>query len=118
MAYTNSPLTSYIKISPNKTVPRDHTIERITPHCYVGNVSIQDMAAWLCNPDAQASANYGIGKDGTIGLFVEEKDRSWCSSSRENDNKAVTIECASDTFEPYAINDKVYTSLINLMFDI
>lgn len=118
MAYTNSPLTSYIKISPNKTVPRNHEIDRITPHCYVGNVSIQDMAAWLCNPQAQASANYGIGKDGTIGLFVEEKDRSWCSSSSANDNRAITIECASDTTDPYAINDKVYAQLINLMVDI
>ena len=118
MGYTNSPLVSYTKISPNKSVPRNHTIDRITPHCYVGQVSVADMAAWLCNPSAQASANYGIGKDGQVGMFVEEKDRSWCSSSSENDNRAVTIECASDRTDPYAINDAVYSALIQLMVDI
>ena len=118
MGYSNSSLTNYTRISPNKTSPRNHSIDRITPHCYVGQVSVEDMGAWLCNPSAQASPNYGIGVDGRVGLFVEEKDRSWCSSSRENDNRAVTIECASDKTEPYAINDKVYNKLIELMADI
>lgn len=115
---SNSKLVNYAKISPNRTSPRNHTIDTITPHCYVGQVTVEDMAAWLCNPQAQASANYGIGKDGRVGLFVEEKDRSWCSSSRDNDNRAVTIECASDRTHPYAINDKVYAKLIDLMVDI
>lgn len=118
MTYTNSPLVSYINISPNKTVLRNMPIDRITPHVYVGQVTVQDMAAWLCNKSAQASANYGIGKDGRIGLFVEEKDRSWCSSSSANDNRAITIECASDKTDPYAINKDVYNSLIELMVDI
>lgn len=115
---SNSSLVSYKKISPNKTSPRNRSIDIITPHCYVGQVTVEDMGAWLCNPSAQASANYGIGKDGRVGLFVEEKDRSWCSSSSANDNRAITIECASDTKDPYAINDKVYKSLVNLMADI
>ena len=115
---SNSSLVSYKKISPNRTSPRNHDVDTITPHCYVGQATVQDMGAWLCNPSAQASANYGIGKDGAIGLFVEEKDRSWCSSNRDNDNRAITIECASDKTDPYAINAKVYASLINLMVDI
>ena len=114
----NSSLVSYIKKSPNKNSPRNHTIDRITPHCYVGQVSVQDMAAWLCSPSAQASANYGIGKNGEVGLFVDEQDRSWCSSSSSNDNRAITIECASDNVHPYAINDKVYLKLLDLMTDI
>ena len=118
MGYSNSSLTNYKRISPNKTSPRNHSIDRITPHCYVGNVSVQDMGQWFANESAQASPNYGIGVDGSVGLFVEEKDRSWCSSSRDNDNRAVTIECASDKTEPYAINDKVYNKLIELMADI
>lgn len=118
MAYTNSSLATYKRISPNRTVNRNHTIDRITPHCYVGQVSIEDMGAWLCNPGAKASATYGIGKDGRIGLFVEEKDRPWTSSSAENDNRAVTIECASDTVDPYEINGKVYNALIELCIDV
>lgn len=115
---SKSPLTSYEKISPNHTSPRNHAIDTITPHCYVGQVTVEDMASWLCNPSAQASASYGIGKDGRVGMFVDENDRSWCSSNRENDNRAITIECASDRTDPYAINDKVYNSLLDLMTDI
>lgn len=59
-----------------------------------------------------------IGTDGRIVLIVDEKDRSWCSSSLSNDNRAITIECASDSTHPYAINDKVYSSLIKLCADI
>lgn len=115
---SNSSLISYRKISPNRTTPRNHTIDTITIHCYVGQASVESMAAWLCDPSSEASANYGIGSDGRIALFVEEKDRSWCSSSRSNDHRAITIECASDTTDPYAINSKVYNSLINLCADI
>lgn len=118
MGYSNSPLASYVRISPNKNSPRNHDIDRLTIHCYVGQVSIESMSGWLCNPNANASANYGIANDGRIGLFVEERDRSWCSSSRANDNRAITIECASDTKHPYAINDKVYGRLIELAVDI
>lgn len=115
---SNSGLINYTKISPNRTSPRNHAIDTITIHCYVGQASVESMAGWLCNSAAQASANYGIGADGRIGMFVEEKDRSWCSSNRDNDNRAVTIECASDVAEPYRINDAVYSSLIKLCADI
>lgn len=115
---SNSSLVSYTKISPNKTSPRNHEIDTVTVHCYVGQVSVEDMAAWLCNPAAEASANYGIGSDGRIGQFVKEEDRSWCSSNKDNDHRAITIECASDKTHPYAINDKVYAALINLLVDI
>lgn len=115
---SNSPLVSYTKISPNRNSPRNHVIDTITIHCYTAQASVEDMGSWLCNPSAQASANYGIGTDGRIGLFVPEGDRSWCSSSSSNDNRAITIECASDGKDPYAINDKVYNSLIALCVDI
>lgn len=115
---SNSPLVNYTRISPNKTSPRNHKIDTITIHCYVGQVSVESMAGWLCNPSAQASSNYGIGVDGSVGMFVEEKDRSWCSSNSSNDNRAITIECASDKTHPYAINDKVYKTLIELCTDI
>lgn len=115
---TNSSLISFTKISPNRTSPRNHSIDTITIHCYVGQASVEDMGWWFLNSNAQASSNYGIGFDGSIGMFVEEKDRSWCSSNRDNDNRAVTIECASDRTDPYAINAKVYASLIKLVTDI
>ena len=115
---SNSPLVSYIKISPNKTVPRNHAIDTITIHCVVGQLSVEQIGNVFAPASVQASSNYGIGFNGRIGMYVEEKDRSWCSSNRDNDHRAITIECACDLNHPYAINDAVYNSLINLCVDI
>ena len=118
MAYTNSSLVAYTKLSPNHSGQRTHSIDRITPHCVVGQLSAESICGCFTSTDRQASCNYGIGTDGRVSLCVEEKDRSWCSSSRENDQRAVTIECASDTSAPYAMNSKVYDSLVKLCTDI
>lgn len=115
---SNSSLVSYTKISPNKNSPRNHAIDRITPHCVVGQLSAESICGCFTSPSRQASCNYGIGSDGRVSLCVEEKDRSWCSSSAANDNRAITIECASDRTAPYAFNSAVYESLINLCVDI
>lgn len=115
---SNSSLVSYTKISPNKNSPRNHVIDRITPHCVVGQLSAESICGCFTSPSRQASCNYGIGSDGRVSLCVEEKDRSWCSSSAANDNRAITIECASDRTAPYAFNSAVYESLINLCVDI
>ena len=118
MAYTNSSLVSYTKLSPNHSGQRTHSIDRITPHCVVGQLSAESICGCFTSPSCQASCNYGIGTDGRISLCVEEKNRSWCSSSNANDQRAITIECASDMSEPYTMNDKVYASLISLCTDI
>lgn len=115
---SNSPLVAYTKISPNKTSPRNHVIDTITIHCVVGQLSVEKVGDIFADPARKASSNYGIGPDGRVGLYVDEADRSWCSSSGSNDNRAITIECASDMTHPYAINDTVYKSLINLLVDI
>ena len=115
---SNSSLVSYTKISPNKTSPRTHKIDTITIHCVVGQCSVETLGGIFAAPERKASCNYGIGKDGRIGMYVEEDDRSWCSSNTANDNRAITIEVASDTTHPYAVNDKAYNALINLLVDI
>ena len=115
---SNSPLISYTKISPNRNSPRKHEIDTITIHCFVGQVTVERMGVSFGSKSAEKSCNYGIGLDGRIGMYVEEKDRSWCSSNRDNDHRAITIECASDSKSPYAINNKVYRSLVNLCADI
>ena len=114
----NSPLVSYTKISPNKTTIRNRTIDTITIHCVEGQCSIETIGNIFADSSRRASSNYGIGPDGRIGMYVEEKDASWCSSSSANDRRAITIECASDKTHPYAINDTVYKSLIKLCADI
>lgn len=115
---SNSPLVSYTKISPNKSSPRNHKIDTVTIHCVVGQCSVETLGNVFAPTSRQASSNYGIGYDGRIGMYVEEKDCSWCSSNAANDNRAITIEVASDTKEPYAVNAKAYAALIDLLVDI
>lgn len=115
---SNSPLVVYTKLSPNHSGQRTHSIDRITPHCVVGQCSVEALGNVFYPTSRQASSNYGIGTDGRIAMYVEEKNRSWCSSSSANDQRAVTIECASDTTEPYTMNSKVHDSLVKLCTDI
>lgn len=118
MAYTNSSLSCMRKISPNRNSPRNHKIDTITIHCVVGQMSVESLCSHFSNPNLGASCNYGIGPDGRICTVVDEADRSWCTSSSSNDNRAITIECASDAYYPYAINTNVWNALIKLCADI
>ena len=91
MGYTNSPLVAYTKISPNHSGQRTHRIDRISPHCVVGQCSAEGLGDWFYRTSTQASSNYGIDKNGRVGMYVEEKNRSWCTSSNANDQRAITI---------------------------
>lgn len=115
---SNSSLSCMRLISPNRNSPRNHKIDTITIHCVVGQMGIPALCNEFSRESKEASCNYGIGYDGRIGTVVDEGDRSWCTSSWENDNRAITIECASDAFYPYAINANVWKSLIELCADI
>lgn len=123
---SNSSLVNYTKISPNKgnyvngkwVAKRTHAIDTISIHCVAGQASVQGLGNLFADPAREASSNYGIGFDGKIGMYVEEKDRSWCTSSASNDNRAITIEVASDSYHPYAVKDAAYKSLIKLLVDI
>lgn len=115
---SNSPLATYTRITKNKTSPRNHAIDTITIHCIVGQWTAKQGCDYFATTDRQCSANYVVGKDGSIGLSVDEKDRSWCSSNGTNDNRAITIEVASDTTHPYAVTAKAYAALLNLVTDI
>lgn len=115
---SNSSLVNYTRISPNRTIGRTHAIDTITIHCVVGQCSIETLGALFAQSSRQASSNYGVGYDGRIGLYVPESDRSWCSSSSANDNRAITIEVASDTYHPYAVNTAAYNATIKLVADI
>lgn len=118
MVYTNSELVAVKKLSPNHSGKRTHSIDRISPHCVVGQCTAEGLGDWFGKSSTKASSNYGIDRNGRVGLYVEEKNRSWCTSSNSNDQRAITIECASDTREPYTMNNKVYETLIKLCTDI
>ncbi len=118
IGYTNSPLVDYMLISPNRNSPRNNVIDTITIHMVVGQCTVEALGSLFFNPSRQASSNYGVGYDGRIGMYCPESDRSWCSSSPGNDNRAITIETASDTYHPFAVNSAAYDSLIKLCADI
>ena len=124
---SNSSLVSVTVKSPNCESPRTKKVDRITPHCVVGQMSARGLGDWFALKSTGASSNYGIGKDGQIGLYVDEANRAWTTggtlnvngqTGKMNDHRAITIECASDTKHPYAMNDAVYQSLIKLCVDI
>lgn len=118
MKFSNSPLVSYTKLSPNHSGQRKQPIDTITIHCVVGQCSVETLGNIFAPASRKASSNYGVGVDGRIGMYCEEKNRSWCTSSSANDNRAITIEVASDTTHPYAVNTKAYAALIDLVTDI
>lgn len=125
--YTNSSLVNYTRISPNKNTTRVHSIynptgkiTKITIHHMAGNLSIESCGNGFASPSRKGSSNYGIGSDGRVGLYVDEKHRAWTSSSPDNDYKAVTIEVANDGGEDtdWHVSDKAYAKLIDLCVDI
>lgn len=113
----NSKLINCTVYSPNHSGKRTHSLDTLTPHCVVGQLSATSIGG--CFPKGrEASCNYGIGYDGQVCLIVDECNRSWCTSSNANDQRAITIECASDTKDPYTMNSVVYEKLIALCVDI
>lgn len=117
MNNSNSPLVVYTKISPNQNPQPSKNIKYVAIHCVVGQCLIESLGALFALPSKAASSNYGVDKDGRIGMFVQEKDRSWCTST-DLDQNAITIEVASDMQEPFAVRNEAYVSLLNLLEDI
>jgi hypothetical protein len=119
---SSSSLVTYTKLSQNCTKPRNHKIDTISIHCFVGQVTAEEglnaSRFTKYNPVSGASCNYIVGRDGSIGLCVEEENRSWCSSSRSNDHRAITIEVASEIVHPYKVTEDAYNSLVKLIADI
>lgn len=127
ISYSNSSLVNHTRISPNKNNTRVHStynptgkITKITIHHMAGNLSIESCGNGFASPSRKGSSNYGIGSDGRVGLYVDEKHRAWTSSSPDNDYKAVTIEVANDGGEDtdWHVSDKAYAKLIDLCVDI
>ncbi|WP_162609491.1 peptidoglycan recognition family protein [Flavonifractor sp. An82] len=118
----NSSLVTYTRLSPNRTSPRNHAIDTVTIHCTAGQGTarqILNMSHFTSyDPDNGASCNYAVGKDGSIGLCVDEGDRSWCSSNGANDHRAITIEVSSEAVSPYKVTEKALAALIDLLTDI
>jgi len=119
----SSPLSTYTRLSPNRSAPRNKKIRRLTPHCVAGNLSVQTtlgLANFINSTGAnRASTNYAIGSDGKIGLGVEETNRAWTSSNSANDNEAITFEIANNGGGPsWPMSDAALNAWLTLAVDI
>jgi len=116
---SNSSLICCKVMSPNHSGKRTKPIDRTSIHCMAGNLSVESCGALFSKSSRQASSQYGIGSDGRIGLYVDEANRSWCTSSNANDQRAITIEVANtEAKHPWPVSDKAYNALIKLLVDI
>lgn len=116
---SNSKLVSHTKLSPNHSGRRNHVIDTVSIHCMAGNASVETCGDLFANPARKASSNYGIGSDGRIALYVDEANRSWCTSSASNDHRAITIEVANNGGAPdWPVSAQAYEALIRLLVDI
>lgn len=116
---SNSPLVDYTQISPNSTNPRNTSIKKITIHHMAGNLTVEECGKQFAAAARKASSNYGIGSDGRVGMYVEEKNRAWSSANKDNDEQAVTIEVANDEIGgKWHVSDKALAKLIELCADI
>lgn len=96
---------------------RDHKIDTITIHHMAGNLTLAGCCSAV--QSRGGSCNYCIDSSGKIGVMVDEQYRSWCSSNRANDMRAVTIEVANDSGDPtWHVSDKALAACINLCVDI
>lgn len=117
--YSNSPLVVYTKLSPNHSGQRTKEIDTIAIHCMAGNCTVETCGELFASKSRGASSQYGIGSDGRVAMYVEEKNRSWCTSSAAVDQRAITIEVANTSNKhPWPISDKAYDSLVKLCVDI
>ena len=117
---TISKLVSGVLLTNNCSKPRNHKIDRITPHYMAWYTSAKTCCESFVPSSRRASANYCIGKDGEIWCNVEEENRAWTTGSSYNDNRAITIECANytDNANYGKLPDATWNSLVKLCVDI
>lgn len=116
---SNSPLVNYTKISPNSSNPRKDKIKKITIHHVAGNLTVETIGNVFAPASRKASSNYGVDNRGRVGMYVEEKNRAWTSSSADNDNQAVTIEVSNESGAPdWKVSDIALNKTIELCVDI
>ena len=115
----NSPLASYVHLSPNASFPREDAIRKVTIHHMAGDLTLEDLGDSFGQRDRRASSNYAIDSQGRVALYVEEGNRAWTSSSPENDGQAVTIEVANDELGgDWHVSERAFEALIDLCVDV
>ena len=112
---SNSKLVTYTKLSPNYSAGRVD-VRAIVVHYVCGACSVYTLGEIFAPTSRRASSNYGVDLEGRVGMYCEEKNRSWCSSSSWADNRAITIEVSN--FADGSVSAKGWRKLVDLMVDI
>lgn len=116
---SNSDLVCHTHLSPNHSGKRTQQISKITPHHMSGNLSVETCGNVFAPASRKASSNYGIDSKGRVGLYVDEANRPWTSSSAYNDQRAVTIEVAnSQCGGDWPVSAEAFNALVDLCVDI
>lgn len=103
----------------NYTKGRSYKISKITVHHMAGKLTAKECGKVFQARNRGASAHYGIGRDGKIGLYVDEKNAAWADANRTSNHKSVTIEVAnSKTGGQWPVSDTSLKLLIKLVADI
>jgi len=86
------------KLCKNFSEREGYKPELIVIHISAG--SLTSMTSWFQTPNSQASAHYGVGKDGSVLQYVEEDKKAWHAGRVNN-----------PTFKLYkqGVNPNLYT---------
>lgn len=109
----------YYIYSPNHSGKAKYKKNRITPHHTAGKLTAKEIGNIFKKKSRNASCNIGIGNDGKRVLVVKLANRSWCSSSADNDNRAYTIEVSnSKLYGDWPVSEAAYESLLNTCYEL
>ena len=96
-----------------------YKISMIAMHHMAGKLTAKQCGAIFQRKGRNGSANYGIGYNGEIGLYVDECNTAWANSNWVSNCKSVSIEVSNDsTGGNWHVSDKSLNSLIKLVADI
>ena len=94
-------------------------IEMVALHHMAGVLSAEQCGSIFQQSGRGASANYGIGYDGKIGLYVDEYNTAWANSNWDSNCKSVSIELSNSSVGgDYPVSDTVLNKAIDLITDI
>lgn len=94
-------------------------IEMVALHHMAGVLSAEQCGRIFQQAGRGASANYGIGKDGEVGLYVDEYNTAWANANWDSNCKSVSIELSNSSASGnYPVSDVVLNKAIDLIADI
>lgn len=93
---------------------RTKPIRKIAIHHVAGVMTARSLGEFFARGTRVVSANYGIGYDGSVGLYVPENYRAY-TTGHQVDEEAITIEVSnSSTGGNWPISEKSLSKLIEL----